>query len=85
AEHGQPGVFVGQQVLGDGGLMIVWAEPGGEFNRGEQPDLRLERDVCPETLLVPAAVLVNVSGGRVDSGNRPVRHRALRNTPPPVP
>ncbi len=71
-EDGQVLVLVGEEVLGDGGLVVAGSAAGGESDLGEQSRLGLERGMRTEALLVAGPVLVDVPGLGINRGNHAV-------------
>ena len=52
--------------------------------RGDQPGVRLDRDVCLVTVAVFAAGLVHVTGFGIDRRDHPIRHDSASDPPRPV-
>ncbi len=84
AQGGDRRVLLGEEILGDGGLVVVRAAARGQGDVGEHPGLGFEGHVGAEALLVTGPVLVDVPRLGVDGGHRAVADRALGDAPASV-
>src|SRR6266545_2701004 len=83
-QHGHRLILALEQVEPDDGLVAVAAAGLAQRAVGDDPGVRLDRDMGFEPVLTARDGLVRVPGLRVDSGDHPVRGDPFGDAPPPV-